>query len=137
MRPKALFWFDVFFFIALALYLIRTAIAFSALQAAVNAQPVPEDAYALPIAALISSVIIGAQVLVWFMVSRRRQQKALWLWAGIAVFSLMSLPKAVQAFLLGQLVLGDVLYDVLYFGSLIGTLAMLLRPSTRAWLAGK
>jgi len=136
MRPKALFWFDVFFFIALALYLLRTAIALSALQAALNAQPVAES-YALPVAMLISSVIIGAQVLVWFLVSRRRQAKALWLWVGIAVFLLMGLPKAAQAFLLGQLVVGDVLYDVFYFGSLIGSLAMLLRSSTRAWLAGK
>jgi len=136
MRPKALFWFDVFFFIALALYLIRTAFALLTLQAAIMSQPIA-DPYSLPVAAAISTLIIGGQVAVWFLVSRRRQQKALWLWAGIAVFSLMGLPKAIQAFLLGQLVVGDVLYDVFYFGALIGTLAMLLRSSTRAWLAGK
>jgi len=133
MRPKSLVWFDVFALLALALYAARTGVTLLALRAAIAAQPGGEP-YTLAIAAGISTVIIGAGLLVWFMASRRRKSSALWLWVGIAVFSLMSLPKTMQAFLAGQLVLGDVLYDVLYFGALLASVIALLRPSSRAWM---
>jgi len=133
MRPKSLVWFDVFALLALALYVARTGFTLLQLQAAIAAQPGGEP-YTLAIAASISTVIIGAGLLVWFMASRRRKPSALWLWVGIAVFSLMGLPKTMQAFLAGQLVVADVLYDVLYFGALLASVVALLRPSSRAWI---
>jgi len=133
MRPKSLVWFDVFALMALALYGARTGFTLLALRAAIAAQPGGEP-YTLAIATGISTVIIGAALLVWFMASRRRKSSALWLWVGIAVFSLMGLPKTMQAFVAGQLVVADVLYDVLFFGALLASVVALLRPSSRLWM---
>lgn len=131
-RPQSIIWFERFYLGALALGLLNTMLNWSVIQQQLGTSAASSilPGWFMP---AILGIAFAINLLLWYLVARRRSVVAKWFVTVLFIIGLFGLLGLVRGQVPGRIVPFTILNYLLNAAAVV----MLFRPDTKRWFAGK